>query len=379
MTQGILRSEFPLLSNCTYLNSNAAGAAPRGIDAVLCGYRDSLFRYRDEIWAGWWESLRRYEGKLAALVGGEPGSIALDGNLSALLGRLLSCIDFRGARRRIVTTDLEFPTVRFLARAFERHGAELVVVKSRDGATIDEEAVARAIDERTALVVVSLATYGSGALTDVAAIARAAREFGAICAVDAYAAVGAAPVDVKASGVDVLLGGAHKWLCGSYECAFMYVSPRVVASLEPAATGWMASRDPLSFGEPAGYAEDARRFSAGTPAVLPALVSEVGLDLVQSVGIDNIRELSLARTRRILERARDAHIESTTPADDARRGGIVALRFPGSERIARLLVERDMVCSHRGALRIAPHFYNDDDEIERFMDALVELATELRR
>jgi len=370
-----LREEFPLLSTCTYLNSNAAGAVPSGVQSVLSTYGSSLFRYRDEIWLSWWESLRRYERNLAELIGAQPGTIALDGNVSTLLGRLLSSFDFAMSRRRIVTTDHEFPSTRFIARAHEKRGAVVDVVRSF-GIAVDEDAVIEAIDEQTAVVIVSLATYATGAITDVARIARRARAMGALTVVDAYAAIGVVPVNVAALGADVVLGGAHKWLCGSYESAFMYVSPSILRELEPAATGWMAAEAPLTFAEPTRYADDARRFTAGTPAVLPALLSEVGLQILRRTSMADIRATSLRRTKRILERAREAGIEPASPLDDDRRAGIAALRV-GPE-VQRSLAERGFVCSYRGVLRVGPHFYNTDDEVERFLDALITIVGHAR-
>src|SRR5262245_51013910 len=136
------RARFPLLDTCVYLNSNSTGALPHGAKAVLDAYWDTVASWRDEVWERWWAEYHAYADALAALIGGQPGSVVTDGNLSALLGRVMSALDFR-ARPRIVTSELEFPTVAFLARAFARHGAETVIVPSRDGASIDEEGLVR--------------------------------------------------------------------------------------------------------------------------------------------------------------------------------------------------------------------------------------------
>ncbi|MGH8563429.1 MAG: aminotransferase class V-fold PLP-dependent enzyme [Gammaproteobacteria bacterium] len=122
-------------------------------------------------------------------------------------------------------------------------------------------------------------------------------------ALDAYQSVGAVPIDVGARDVDFILGGAHKWLCGSYESAFLYVRPSLVQHLEPAATGWFASADPLSFEAANSWANNARRFASGTPAVLPSLLSRLGLAILHEIGIDTIRALSLARRGQHRERA----------------------------------------------------------------------------
>lgn len=232
----------------------------------------------------------------------------------------------------------------------------------------------RAIDERTQIVCVSHATFGTGSLLDVVPLVRRARAVGALVVLDAYQSVGAVPIDVDALDVDFVLGGAHKWLCGSYESAFLYVRPSLLHQLTPSATGWMASADPLSFGWPNRFADTARRFASGTPAVLPSLMSRPGLTIVREVGMDAIRRLSLDRTDRIIARADEAGLTVVTPRPHARRGGIVTLRFADDAEVARALIVKGFVCSYRRGLRIAPHFYNTNDEIDCFMDELVELA-----
>jgi selenocysteine lyase/cysteine desulfurase len=202
-------------------------------------------------------------------------------------------------------------------------------------------------------------------------IVRRAREVGALVVLDAYQSIGVVPLDVTATGVDFVLGGAHKWLCGSYESSFLYVRPSLVSQLLPAASGWFASADPLSFAPPTGWADGVRRFAGGTPAVLPSLFSRPGLAILREVGVEAIRRRSLAQTDRILARADEAGIPAVTPRAHERRGGIVVLRFPGDVAVARDLIAGGFICSYRGGLRIAPHFYNTDEEIDLFMDELV--------
>ncbi len=365
-----------------YLNSNSAGAAPRGAKAALDEYWRTVERWRDEAWGGWWDDLQAYANEIAALINAPAGSVVCDANVSTLFSRLMSCFDYRDYRERprVVTSDREFPAIPHILRAFERYGAEPVIVPSRDRVEIDAERLVREIDERTQLVCVSHATFETGALLDLAPIVRRAREVGALVAIDAYQSVGVVPLDVMASGVDFVLGGAHKWLCGSYESAFLYVRPALLPHLRPAASGWIAAADPMSFAPPAGWAADARRFAGGTPAVLPALFSRPGLAIVRELGVDAIRRRSLAQTDRIIAWAdawaEEAGLAVATPWAHERRGGIVALRFPGAVVVARELVASGFVCSYRGGLRIAPHFYNTDEEIDRFM---IELAQRVRR
>jgi kynureninase len=374
----VFRDEFPLLETCVYLNSNSAGATPRGAKAALDEYWRTVERWRDEAWEQWLLDLNAHADGIADLIGAPAGSVVCDSNVSTLFSRVMSCFDFLN-RRRVVTSDREFPAIPHIVRAFERYGAKPMIVASPDGVRIDTERIVRAIDERTQLVCLSHATFETGALLDLAPIVRRAREAGALVALDAYQSIGVVPLDVTASGVDFVLGGAHKWLCGSYESAFLYVRPALLPRLCPAATGWIASSDPMSFGPPTGWADGVRRFAGGTPAVLPSLFSRPGLAIIRKLGVEEIRRRSLAQTDHIIARADDARIAVASPRAHERRGGIVALRFPGDAEVARALVADGYVCSYRSGLRIAPHFYNTDEEIDEFMAELVRRARRFRR
>ncbi|WP_283137504.1 aminotransferase class V-fold PLP-dependent enzyme [Rhizohabitans arisaemae] len=366
MDQATLRAEFPLLETCLYLNSNSTGAIPRRVETVLRRYWQTLVNWRDEIWSGWLEQTQAYADAVAGFIGAPPGSVVTDVNLSTLLARVATCLDFTGRRTKVVTTDLEFPTVPFLWRGFARYGADLEVVPLQGH---DVGALEAAIDERTRCVCVTHGAYATGALLDLERIVARAHAVGAKVIVDAYQTVGAVPLDVTALGVDFLLGGAHKWMCGA-STAFLYIRPDLLPELRPAATGWLAGADPTGFRPAAGWAPDARRLSGGTPMPLGPMISRVGLDLLALVGIDEIRRHSLACTDRILERADAADIQVLTPRDPDSRGGVVCLRFPGAEHVRNRLAGRGIVCSWRGSLRVAPHIYTTIAEVDAFMDAV---------
>ncbi|WP_394830920.1 aminotransferase class V-fold PLP-dependent enzyme [Pendulispora rubella] len=373
-----LRAQFPILERCLYLNSNSTGLTPRGVQEVLSNYWDSLDDWRDDTWETWWREIHHYADDVAAFLGAPAGSVLCDVNVATLLGRFAAALEYDSGRNRIVTSDLEFPTAELLFRGLHRLGADTVVVASRDGYSIDEEAVVRAIDERTRLVFLSLATSNTGARLALAPIVERARSVGALVALDAYAALGVVPLDVTELGVDALFGGASKWLCGPYHAAFMYLRPALAASLEPLTPGWMASRNPLTFRTQTELAEGTRRFAGGTPLVLPLLMARVGFELMRSFGISRVREISLAHTQRIIDHADAAGLTVTTPRPPERRAGIVSLRFEGDEEVVRelghLQGERQMVCSYRCGVRIGPHAFNTEGEIDTFMKALTERA-----
>ncbi|GAB1823703.1 aminotransferase class V-fold PLP-dependent enzyme [Herbidospora sp. RD11066] len=356
-----VRAEFPLLETCLYLNSNSTGAIPRGAERVLRNYWQTLVSWRDEVWDGWLAQITAYADAVGAFLNAPEGTVVTDLNLSTLLARIASSLDFDDERHKVVASNLEFPTVPFVWRGFARYGAVVEFVPLAG--------IVDAIDEKTVCVSVTHGAYLTGELADLEAIIDRAHQVGAVVIVDAYQTVGAVPIDVTALGVDFLLGGAHKWMCGA-STAFLYVRPDLLGTLEPAATGWLAGDDPISFQPTSGFAPDARRMSGGTPLALGPMISRVGLDLLAKVGIDDIRRHSLTCTDRIIQRALADGMEVLTPLEESRRGGIVALRFPGDDRVHQALQRRGVICSRRGALRVAPHFYTTLAEVDAFMDAV---------
>jgi selenocysteine lyase/cysteine desulfurase len=361
------RAQFPVLESCVYLNSNSTGAVPRGVQDVLSGYWETLRTWRDDVWGGWHEGLDRYADGVAAFIGAPSRSVVTDANLSTLLVRVASCFDYRAPRNRVVTTDLEFPTVPFIWNALRRHGAQPVVVGT-GGPRIDQDALEEQIDERTLLVCVTHASFTSGATVDLARLVKHAHSVGARVVVDAFQSVGIMPLDVTALGVDFLLGGAHKWMCGA-GTAFLYVRPDLLPDLAPTATGWQAGDRALTFQPSTGFADGAQRFAGGTPYPLTSLISQVGLDLLAGVGIETIRAHSLRCTQRVIDRAMAAGIPVVSPVGPE-RGGVVCLDLPDGEAVKYRLAARNMICSWRGYLRIGPHVFNTLDEIDEFMDVL---------
>ncbi len=354
------REQFPVLATCVYLNSNSTGATPLGVRAVLDRYWETVSQWRDEAWGGWLAEMDGYVAALAEFLGAPAGTVVIDANLTTLLGRLGTCFDFTGGRDRVVLSDREFPTVEFLWKGFARYGAVPVVADD----------LLAAIDERTRLVCVTHASYRTGALTDLARVVERANQCGAQVIVDAFQSVGVVPLDVKALGVDFVLGGAHKWMCGAHT-AFLYVREDLLPGLRPAATGWFAGSDPLSFGVSEDWAADARRMAGGTPIPLTAMMSRVGLDLLREVDVDAIRAHSLRCTDRVVQHADDMGVPVLTPREPSRRGGVVTLDLP--KRVKESLAARGMIGSWRDGLRIAPHFYNTLDEVDLFMAALREV------
>lgn len=372
----LFRSEFPILERTTYLVSHSLGAMPRSVPDRLAEYVDTWAELGVRAWAnGWWEMPATVGDEIAPLLGADPGQVAMVPNVSLAQAMVLSAVDYTPPRNRIVMTELDFPSVRYVFdRLGPRLGATIHVVPSDDGVSIDEERLLAAIDERTALVAVSHVLFRSAYIQNAEAICRRAHEVGAVVSLDAFHSVGVIPVDVKRSGVDFLTGGVLKWLCGGPGGCYLYASPSANERFAPALTGWMAHRRPFDFEAEMDYADGAWRWMSGTP-VIPALYAATeGPRLLRRAGIDAIRSKSSRQTTRLIELADERGYPVRAPRDPARRGGTVALDVPHAYEVAQFLLSRDIIVDYRpnAGIRIAPHFYTSDTELERAVAAVDE-------
>ncbi len=382
MTDPLLafRPEFPILERTTYLVSNSLGAMPRHVPDRLAEYVDEWAEQGVRAWGrAWWDMAGRVGDEIAPLIGADAGQVVMVGNVTLAQATVLSALDYPSARNRIVMTALDFPSVRYVYdRLATRLGAEIVVVPaSADGIGVDADAVAAAIDERTRLVCISHVLFRSAFVMDVVPIVRRAHEAGALVSLDAFHSVGVLPVDVKALGVDFLTGGVLKWLCGGPGGGFLYVAPAVQGVLEPALTGWQAHADPFAFDTEMAYTGGIYRWLNGTPAI-PALYAAVeGPRVVRRAGVSAIRDKSVRQTARLIELA-DAHgYPVKTPRAAERRGGTVAFDIPHALEVSQYLLSRDVLVDFRpnAGIRVAPHFYTSDDELDAVVAMMDEALT----
>jgi len=376
------REEFTILAKTTYLINNSLGAMPRGVHEEVERFATTWETRGVRAWhEGWWEMSVETGDLLAPILGVGKGEVSMHQNVSVAMAILLSCLDYPPERNRIVYTELNFPSVMYVAEGERRKGAEIVVVPSDDGIGVPTERLLQAIDERTRVVPISHVLFRSAFIQDARAIARRCREVGAFLILDCYQSAGAVPVTLRDWGVDAAVGGSVKWLCGGPGAGYLWVNPEVAESLRPASTGWQADEEPFAFRPgPIRYAGGAWRFLTGTPNI-PALHScRPGYRIVGEVGVERIRERSLALTERLLRAALDAGFEVRTPRDPARRGGTVSVFHPDAERLGRELLERDIICDYRPAagVRLSPHFYNTAAECDHAIATLAELARRAR-
>jgi kynureninase len=387
------RAEFPLLDASVYLNTCSLGArserSRRRLDAFLAEWDALGARAWYDRWLGELDALR---GDFGAIVGVGGDEISLAPNVSSALAVIASALDpiHRGdpaalerlaaagvpagpqPRPRVVTTALDFPTIghQWLARA--ALGVELVVVPSTDGLTVELDAFAEAVDERTALVATGHVYFTTGAVTDTAALARLCHERGALLLVDAYQATGIVPTALSDDDADIYLSGTLKWLFGGPGTAFMRVRPSLREALLPTTTGWFSSARQFAFAVDAlDLASDGRRYELGTPSVPSAAIARGGAELVREIGVERLGERTRDLGDLLIRLADDARLSVCAVRDADRRGGIVPIAVADPKPVVDALAAERIIVDYRpGIVRCSPAFYNTEDEVRLLVERL---------
>ena len=372
------RSEFPILASTTYMISHSLGAMPKRVSAAMAEFTETWATRGIRAWEeGWWDMPITVGNLIGSIIGAGAGEVAMHQNVSICQSIVTSCFDWNGPRNVLVTDGLNFPSNDYIYHGLERQGAVVRTVASPDGMTLPTEVLLEAITGGVQLVSVSHVAFRSSYKQDLAAIVAKAHAVGAMVVADCYQSAGCVPLDVRALGVDFATGGSVKWLCGGPGAGWLYVRRDLWETLRPVATGWMAHREPFAFaGGEIEFADDMFRFLNGTPNV-PALYSaKSGYEIVNEIGVAAIRAKSVRQTQRLIALAEEAGLKVNTPRNPEQRGGVVILDVAEGKAVTKELGRREILVDYRpgAGVRIAPHFYTADEELDHTIATIREIV-----
>jgi len=373
------RSRFPIVEDTTYLVNHSLGAMPASVADKLREFAEQWATRGVRAWGeGWWSAPVDVGNVLAKIAHAPTDSIVMHPNVSTVQSVIASALDFSGKRNKVVYTDLEFPTNMYVWEGQRRFGARIECVPT-DGVHVDHERLLAAIDEETLIVPLSHVCFKSHFLVDAKAVCDKARSVGALVLLDTYQSLGTVPVDVQALGVDMICGGSVKWLCGGPGAGYLYVRPDLQDKLEPRITGWAAHAAPFAFETgKQRYAKGIRRFLNGSPAVPSLLAATAGYEMVIEAGVHNIRAHSTKLTEKLRADMLGRGFQINSPVDPARRGGTLTIGLAEEEQgpaWVKALEARGILVDHRpnAGIRVSPHFYTLEDELEEFAEVMSEL------
>ena len=370
MDEGI-RSDFPVTKEVIYLDTAYDGPYPL---PVLEAGRESLDRRARGIGGrvqDWLHVLGQAKDDLAGMIGAKPGEVAITTNTTQGTNIVATSLGFEPGDN-VVWDDLSYPSNAVVWRGLERtKGVGNRVLKNRGGAVslADYE---RVVDDKTKIISVSHASHRNGYVYDVKGLADLAHAHGAYLHVDGIQAVGAIEIDVKSAGIDFFTSGVYKWLLGPMGLAFFYVREELLPELEPVFRGFLQVEKWADDAHllPQAFYETARKFETATVHFQGAFELKAALDYLNGVGMDRIEEQVLRLSSRVWQGMKDLGLELFTPPGP--RSGIVTCVVDDGQAVGQHLKENGIVASINVGreLRISPHFFNTEEEIDRLLSVL---------
>lgn len=378
------REHFPLTDRVTYLNSAGLGLVPLPIierHAALAreiGQQGTLAYFANEA-----EIKQAPREAAAQLLGAHSDSIAIVMSTSEVISQLAWWLRPRSGQNVVVIDVESAAVIAPWLRVAQETGAEIRVVRTiADPAAICIERIAELVDHRTAAIAVSHVQWGTGYRFDLAQLAELAHAHGALLVVDAMQSAGVVPINVAASGVDVLAAGSFKWLCAFAGTGVCYVRPELAERWQPILAGSLTSWPALPYTESGvsnvhDIQHGARRleYASSTHTLRVALNGSIRYLL--DVGIASILSHVQALTARLADGMRLLDATILTPNDEAHRAGILTARFPGqaaAHLVAELAKHNVVTLERLGGVRFSPHLFNTGDDIDRALAALEEIA-----
>ena len=368
--------EFSWAEQRVYLNAASFGPIPARTRRALDAFHER--RWQCELTdADLVAPLDVARSAAARLIGADAAEIALTPNTNVALNIAATAVFHTADERRVIlVSDREFPAnvYPWLALARQEFEIELIATDAR-GFPDEAAMLARIETGEVAAVSVSFVQFASGFRADLAALGDACRRHRTLFIVDAIQGVGAVPLDVRACNVDLLACGGQKWLCSPWGSGFAYVRSELIEQFEPMLPGWLAFEATQDFTRLTDYRydmlTDARRFETGSLGFQDYLGFNASVELQLELGIDAIWQHIQSLQDRMIEWARAHDVEIISDLAPARRSGILCIRPSNAAAVHRSLTEQGIRCAYReGAIRLAPHWYNTQDDMARVVAVL---------
>jgi selenocysteine lyase/cysteine desulfurase len=365
-----VREQFPITKSKVFLNHAAMSPPPKPVvDAIRkCSDDFSNFGETSIEWLDFGRPI------FAKLVGAKQEEIALVESTSIGLNIAANVLHYPQGSN-IVTTDLEYPSVVYpwLRKSL---GAKVHYVKNINGKILLED-VEKAVDDKTVAVAISHVEYVNGFRNDLRALSEIAHKHGAHLIVDAIQSAGVIPIDVKRDDVDFLTTACYKWLLSPSGVGYLYVKKELAEKFEPPFVGW-ASVKPEVF-ETTDFwdiwnlrlSETASRFEVGSPSILSLIGAKEAMKMLLDFGIENVENRILKLTSHLIQSVKNMGLKLLTPEEMQCRSGIVNFKVDRAKEVAQTLSKTDIVVSARAnGIRVSPHFYNTEEEIDKLAKEL---------
>ena len=364
-----IRQNFPVTKTKVYLNHAAHSPLSKQVRDAMWKCVNEFSEYGDAA------DLDNGKRSFARLINAAEDEIALVENTSVGLNIIANMLDYPSGSN-VVTTDLEYPSAIY-PWMNRKLGVTVRYVASRAGEVLYED-LEKAVDDKTVAVVISHVEYANGFRFNLKPVSEIAHRHGAHLVVDAIQSLGVLPFDAKRDDVDFLSAACYKWMMGPTGVGYMYVRRDLMENFSPPFIGWASVRpEVFQTIEPweihkIDLSRTASRFEIGTTSSVSACGAAAALKLLLNTGIENVEKHVLGLTDHLIGRLNEKGLRIQTPLDPQCRSGIVNFLIENPQERTNELAKKGIIVSARShGIRVSPHFYNTEEEIDR----LVEEAT----
>jgi selenocysteine lyase/cysteine desulfurase len=370
------RSQMPVTQRWAYFDHAAVAPVSGPAQQAIRQWSQQAAEHGDTLWSQWSEGIEATRRSAASVLGARPEEIALVQNTTAGISLIAEGYPWSDGDN-VVTLENEFPSNLYPWMNLASRGVQTRRV-AVDGARVTLDRIASACDSRTRIVSVSWVGYASGWRTDIGQLAELVHDRGALLFVDAIQGMGVFPLDVKQTPVDFLAADGHKWMLGPEGAGFLFVRGEHLDLLRPMGVGWNSVVHAHDFSRiELDLRPSAARYEGGSQNMAGFLALGASLRLLQQFGLTSqqspIAGRVLELTDRACERLGEIGAEIVSVRQGAHRSGIVAFRFSGRDlrAIRQHCLGQGVALGYRaGCLRISPHAYVNEDDIERLIEAL---------
>ena len=367
--------DFPGAQHSTYLNAANVALMYKGAEEAIADWQKDVaengsMNFDEFAEVGVFDELHVVA---ARLLNASPDDIAVGSSATELLSSLAWAV--APARdKNVVSTDIVFPsTIYPWQRVANFSGCEIRLAQG-ENSYANPDAIIQLIDKNTKVVCISHVEYLGGQRFDLARLGAAAHERGALFVVDATQSAGAIPIDAPGYGIDALVCGGYKWLCGPFGAAIMYLDPDLHTALEPGLVGFRSHADMWDLrADRIEYPKTAKRFEYSTMAFGCALGLRRSIEYLLNIGIERIFKYNKYLSDELIQGLHDRDVDITSPLNEAERTSIVTARFQGQDSLKiaqQLKAARVAVSCRQDIIRFSPHVYNNITDIERALECI---------
>lgn len=361
-----VRAKFPVTSRSVYLNAAAAGPLAEATAKAGSFYYEQMMNDGDVHWDHWLERREEVRARIAKFLNAEPEEIGFTTNTSSGMNLIVDALQKHG---EVVSCDLEFPvtTIPWMHRRIPVH-----IVKSVDGVVRSDDLRA-SMNTRTGIVSLSYVQFSNGFRANLEEVGSVKGNHALV--VNASQAAGVLEIDVRRMKIDALCSTGHKWMLSGYGSGFVYISKELQVGSTPRSIGWLSVKDPYgNRNDEVHLRHDASaRAEMGCPHFAGIFAMDASVELMQSIGMRNIEARALELNRLLTGRLEEIGWKVLSPLGDFRSAQtLVAADSPG-EVVSKLAQHKILVTEKPKGFRVATDFFNNEDDIERLVDALKSL------